>query len=369
MRARFLVAALICAAASPLAAQAPQPAAIPVGTQPAAARDVTSSSDFVGRIEAMERVDIRARVTGFLQEVAFKEGAVVHEGDVLYRIEPDSFQAAETQARGTLVQAQAHFANASAQRYRTEELVKTNAAARATLDERIADEKTAQGEIITADAALKTASINLGYTTITSPITGEVGRSKVTRGNLIGPDSGVLTTVVSRDPMYVTFPVSQRELLLVQADQRQQSKEALTVRVRFSDGTVYGQTGKINFIDVTVDRATDTVLLRATIANPDGALIDGQLVQVAVEGEKPEQKIVVPQSALIVDQQGPYVFVVQDGKAVVRRLKLAGALGTDTVVDSGLTAGDLVVVQGMENLRPGMPVQATPAAAPAIPRK
>ena len=269
MRMKTCLAAAILSlplAATPLAAQ--QPTAIPVGTRPAELRPITKAVDFVGRVEAMERVDVRARVTGFLQEVLFKEGGLVKEGDVLYRIEPDTFQAAVQQAQGALLQAQGKLANATAQLARTQELVKTDAATRALLDVRTAEQKTAQGDMINADANLKTANVNLGYTEIVAPISGEVGRSKLTKGNVVGPDSGVLTTIVSRDPMYVTFPVSQREFLKVEEEEQRRAKqEALGVRLRFSDGSTYGETGRINFVDVTVDRATDTVTVRATVAN------------------------------------------------------------------------------------------------------
>jgi membrane fusion protein, multidrug efflux system len=345
--------------------QAQQPSAIPVGTVAAEVRPITRTTEFVGRVEAVEHVEIRARVTGFLRQQLFTEGDLVKEGDILYRIEPDTFQAAVLQARGALLEAQAKFANASLQRARTEELVKTKTAAQATLDRDIAAEKTAQGEVIVATSNLKTAEINLGYTEIAAPITGEVGRSRFTKGNVVGPDSGPLTEIVSRDPMYVTFPVSQREFLRVQEEkERRKRQQELAVRIRFSDGSTYGQEGQINFVDVKVDRATDTVLLRATMPNPNGTLIDGQLVRVAVEAEKPEEKVLVPQSALIVDQQGTYVFVVEDGKATVKRVKLGGESGADAIVDSGLKGGEQVVVQGMESLRPGTPVIASPAPPP-----
>jgi membrane fusion protein, multidrug efflux system len=310
-------------------------------------------------------VEVRARVTGFLEAVLFKEGDAIKEGDVLYRIERDSFQAAVQQAQGALLQAQAKLANAAAQLARTQELVKTEAASRALLDVRVADQKGAQGEVVTADANLKTADVNLGYTEITAPITGEVGRTNVTKGNVVGPDSGPLTVVVSRDPMYVTFPVSQRIFLDVQAQQARKAKGGtLAVRIRFSNGTVYDQTGRINFVDVQVDRATDTVLVRATFPNPNETLIDGQLVRVSVEADQPQEKVLVPQSALIVDQQGPYVFLVIDGKATVRRVKLGGESGPYAIVDDGLKGGEQVVVQGMESLRPGSAVLASPAPAP-----
>jgi membrane fusion protein, multidrug efflux system len=344
---------------------AQQPTAIPVGTVAAELRPITKTTEFVGRVEAIERVEIRARVTGFLQDILFKEGASVKEGDILYRIEPESFQAAVQQAQGALFEAQGKFANATAQRGRTEELVKTATASRALLDERVANEKEAQGQVVTADANLKTATVNLGYTEIVAPISGEVGRSKLTKGNVVGPDSGPLTVIVSRDPMYVTFPVSQREFLNVEQEaQRKQNADALAVRIRFSDGSTYDQLGRINFVDVTVDRATDTVVVRASMPNPNGALIDGQLVRVSVEADKPVEKVLVPQTALIVDQQGTYVFLVVDGKAAVRRVKLGGESGPYAIVDDGLKGGEQVVVQGMESLRPDSPVVASPAPPP-----
>jgi membrane fusion protein (multidrug efflux system) len=365
VRSKLYVSVLVCLIASLSPAWAQQPAAIPVGTLAAELRPITKSTEFVGRVEAMERVEIRARVTGFLQDILFKDGALVKEGDVLYRIERDSFDAAVQQARGALLEAQGKYANASAQRARTEELVKTAAASKALLDERVGAETGAQGEVVIADANLKTANVNLGYTEITAPITGEIGRSKVTKGNVVGPDTGPLTIIVSRNPIYVTFPVSQREFLKVQEqDERKKREQALGVRIHFSDGTTYDQTGRINFVDVTIDRATDTVLVRATVPNPNGTLIDGQLVRVAVEADKPVDKVLVPQSALIVDQQGTYVFVVADGKAAVARVKLGGESGPYSIVDDGLKGGEQVVVQGMESLRPGSPVIATPAQPP-----
>jgi membrane fusion protein, multidrug efflux system len=207
--------------------------------------------------------------------------------------------------------------------------------------------------------------VNLGYTTITAPISGEVGRSKFTKGNVVSPDSGPLTVIVSRDPMYVTFPVSQREFLAFEQGERKQLQEALTVRIRFSDGSLYDQAGRINFVDVTVDRATDTVLVRATMPNPQGRLIDGQLVRVSVEAAKPQDKVLVPQTAIIVDQQGTYVFVVDDGKAAIRRVKLGGESGPYAIIADGLKGGEQVIVQGMESLRPGTPVLASPVPPPA----
>jgi membrane fusion protein (multidrug efflux system) len=334
--------------------------AIPVSTTIAELRPITQAAEFVGRVEAIERVEIRARVTGFLQEILFKDGDFVKQGDVLYRVEKDSFDAAVQQAHGALLEAQGNFANAAAQLARTAELVKTNAAARAQLDERTAAQTRAQGEVVIAAANLKTATINLGYTEITAPISGEVGRTAITRGNVVGPDTGPLTVITSRDPMYVTFPVSQRMFLTLEKE-RQALHADLTVRLRFSDNSTYNQTGKIDYIDVTVARATDTVTVRATIANPGSMLIDGQLVRVSVEAKKPLEKVLVPQAALIVDQKGTYVFTITDGKAVVTRVKINGESGPYAIVEAGLKGGENVVVEGMESLRPGASVIASPA--------
>ena len=211
-----------------------------------------------------------------------------------------------------------------------------------------------------AEADLRTAKINLSYTDITAPIAGKIGRTNLTKGNVVGPENGPLTTIVSQDPMYVTFPVSQREFLQFKDSDPGPAVNTIKVRIRFSDGSIYDQVGVINFIDVTVDRTTDTVIVRATIANPKGVLIDGQLVRVILESGEPKHQIVIPQSALIADQQGVYVFVVGDGKAVVKRVKLGDETGTDVVVEDGLAAGTQVIVEGLQNVRPGIAVRASP---------
>lgn len=364
MHRLILAAALLCPLTLVSGVRAQQPAAVPVGIIAAQRKPITRSVDFVGRIEAIQRVDIHARVTGFLQKILFKEGDLVKEGQALYQIEPDTFQAAKTQAQGALYQAQAKYQNAVAQRARIQELVKTRAATPAQLDQQVAAEKSAQGDIVVATANLQTATINLGYTDISSPITGEIGRTNVTIGNVVGPDSGILASIVSRDPMYVTFPVSERDLLSFQRKEQQNAAE-LAVKIGFADGSMYPETGRINFIDVKVDRATDTVTVRASFPNLTNTLIDGQLVHVTVSTGNPEEKVLVPQAALIVDQQGPYVFLAVDGKAVVRRVRLGGESGSDVIVEDGVKGGEQVIVQGLDALRPGAAVIANPVAPTA----
>jgi membrane fusion protein (multidrug efflux system) len=198
---------LLCAASADAQTQAPT-TAVPVGVVAAEKQPVARSAEFVGRIEAPSRVEVRARVTGYLDAVLFREGERVREGDPLYRIDQAPFQAAVQQAQGALLRAQATYTNASLQAARAEELVKTSATPVAERDKRVAERQSSQGDVVTAEANLRTAEINLGYTEIKAPINGIVGKTAVTKGNLVGPDSGVLTTIVSQDPMYVAFPVS-----------------------------------------------------------------------------------------------------------------------------------------------------------------
>ena len=334
------------------------PATVAVGTVIAEKQPIAKALDFVGRVEAINRVDIRARVKGYLEAVLFKEGDIVKEGDPLYRIEKGLFQAAVEQAQGALETSRAQYQVADKERKRQEELFAMNVSAGKALDQAVGAEGEAKGAIMTNEANLQTAQINLGYTDIVAPITGKIGRTALTKGNVVSPESGVLTTSVSQDPMYLTFPVSQREFLRTTGGHP--NRKSLKVRIRFSDGSVYDQLGEINFVDVTVDRATDTVTVRATIANPDGHLIDGQLVRVNVESGTPAEKVVIPQAALIADQEGVYVFVVENGKAAVRRVKPGGESGTNVVIDSGLSGGEQVIVEGLQSVRPGAAVRASP---------
>lgn len=344
----------------PAAAQQTANTAVPVTTVVAEARPVTKSKDFVGRIEAVERVEIKARITGYLQAILFKEGELVHEGQPLYQIEPDLFQAAVEQAQGTLEGNKASKKLTKVELDRANQLLSSTYGTPQKRDQALAADENAAANILTAQANLDTAKINLGYTDIKSPITGKISRTKITKGNVVSPDSGVLTTVVSEDPMYVVFPVSQREFLEVKREENAADRSQLLVTVRFSDGSVYDHKGRINFVDVSVDKATDTVIVRATIANPDDTLIDGQLVRVNVDTGAPIEKVVIPQGALIADQQGPYVFAVEDGKAVIRRVKLGEEVGAGVAINSGLKAGEQIIVEGIQGVRPGGSVLASP---------
>ena len=339
-------------------AQQAAPAAIAVGTVAAERKAIARSGVLVGRVEAVQRVEVRARVTGYLEEVLFKEGDLVKEGAPLYRIEKGLFEAAVALAEAAVERSKAAKVLTDLQLRRAQELLDKNTGTVVARDQALAADQQAEGQVMGDQANLATAKINLGYTSIVSPIAGKIGKTNITKGNVVDPNSGVLTVIVSQDPMYVSFPVSQREYLA--ARERKANVGTAKVRVRFSDGTTYAEVGEINFVDVSVNRSTDTILVRATLPNPNGVLIDGQLVQVVLDSGAPEERVLVPQAALIADQAGIYVFVVEDGKAVVKRLKTGSDVGADVVVDQGLNGGEQVIVQGLQAVRPGAPVQAAP---------
>lgn len=356
-RCARLTAALVVAGATVGAALAQAPS---VGTVYAVRKPIAETADYVGRIDAIDRVEIRARVQGYLERVLFKEGDFVKPGDALYQIERGPFQAAVEQAQAALDKSQAEKIFTAVQLKRQETLLAQNATSADARDQALAADREAAATILANQASLDIAKINLGYTDIVAPISGKISRTNITIGNVVGPDSGPLTLIVSQNPMYVTFPVSQRELLRVKMGDHQVDAKDIKVKIRFANGTLYNQEGFINFVDVSVNRATDTVLVRATMANPAGVLIDGQLVSVTLESGKPQERVVVPQSALIADQQGIYVFVVEDGKAEVRRVTVGAEDGPNIVIERGLQGGEQIIVQGIQSVRPGQPVQASP---------
>jgi len=361
MRRSISTISLACALLSlPAWGQQAPPSAVPVGTVTAERKPISPTKDFVGRVEAVDRVEVRARVKGFLDQVHFKDGDLVKAGQPLYRIEQGLFQADVEQARGAVERSKAAHTLAELQLTRAQEMYQKNVGTQVARDQAVAMEAQTAGAIVSDQATLHTAEINLGYTDITSPIDGRISRTNVTIGNVVGPDTGPLTKIVSQDPMYVTFPVSQREFLRAREEGHAVETEHIKVKLRFSDGTIYNQIGEIDFVDVSVDRATDTILARASFPNPSGGLIDGQLVRVLLESAKPKEMVLVPTAALIADQEGLYVFVVADGKAAVRRVKIGAGVGTDTIVEEGLSGGEQVIVEGVQSIRPGVPVQASP---------
>ncbi len=374
--------ALLIAAVAPAAAQFGPQGPPAVGVQVADRRPITETIEFVGRIEATDRVNIRARVTGFLEQRLFREGSDVREGEVLYRIERAPFEAQVEQAEANRAAANATLENARVALARARELRQSGTGTQVALDNAQALERTAAANVLAADAAVRVAQINLGYTEITAPIAGQIGRSNLAVGNVVGPDAGNLASIVSQDPMRVAFAVSQRTALeLRNRFEGRGGPIAVTVRVRTGDGRLYPEVGRIDFIDNQIDRNTDTILVRALIPNPirqlesgpatvsPRELVDGQFVGVVVEGAEPVMAITLPRAAVLQDQQGAFVFVVGEGNAATRRnVTLGRSTPERAVIEGGLQGGETVVVEGIQRVRPGQPVNPTPVDAPPAPR-
>ena len=355
----------------------PAPAAPPaVGVFEAVKRPVTESSEFLGRIEAPNRVSVVARVTAFLEKRSFVEGAEVKTGDLLYQLERGPFEADLESKKAQVAQLQATLVNAKLTTDRAKTLLGGPAGQQSTYDAALATQQSLEAQIQAAQAQVDLSQINLDYTEIHSPIDGKIGRTAVTEGNVVTPNSGVLTTIVSQDPMYVTFPVSVREALTLRERYATRGGfKAVIIRVRLPDGRIYDQTGQLNFVNNTIAQNTDTITLRGTIPNPtlhDPAttggsvreLTDNEFVTVSLEGVQPVEVLAIPRSAVLSDQQGEYVFVVgADNKAEQRRIKLGQSTPTVAAVTSGIALGDKVIVEGLQKVRPNQPVAPGPASA------
>jgi membrane fusion protein, multidrug efflux system len=341
-------------------AQAPAPAVTVVKVE---REEVRPISTFTGRIEAKDKIDLRARVDGFLEKRLFTEGADVKEGDLLFVIEKGLYEAAVEQAKGSLEKAQAALKLADLEVDRQAELLRRNVAAQAKLDEVTAKQGEARGDVLGQKAALEKAQLQLSYTEIRAPLGGRIGRASVSVGNYVTAQSSALATIVSQDPIYVSFPVTQREILAIRKARAEGATGGGTesvIYVQLADGSRYARPGKIDFLDVTVNQGTDTVQVRAVFPNPDRTLVDGQLVTVVAERGAGESVILVPQQALQLDQSGSYVLVVdRENKIQVRRIERGEDRGTRTIVRKGLEPGESVVIEGIQRVRPGQVVQPT----------
>src|SRR3981081_1858036 len=336
---------LACCGAA-MAQGAPPPA---VSVMPVVSRQVTETGDFIGRVTAIEKVDIVARVAGFIEQRNFTEGQKVKTGDLLFRLEQATYKAAVDQQRANLAKAKATAVNTTLQLERGKELVKNQNIPQSTLDQRAADEAAAQASVLEAQALLEQAEINLGYTEIRSPIDGGSGLAIFNVGNLGQPSSGKLATIVSQDPIYVIFQVSQRNILTYRQRVAQSPEQSahVTLHITLPNGTLYPHPGLTNFLDVQVDPTTDTVAIRAQVPNPEGLLIAGGGVGVTVEGGAPRLALMVPQAAVLLDQAGRYVLMVgADKKVEQRRITTGVEQGRDVVVTDGLKEGELVIVEG-----------------------
>ncbi len=353
------------------AGPAPVVAAIPVSVAMVDAHDTATWSEFSGRLEAVERVDVRSRVAGAVQAIHFREGALVKQGDLLITIDPDPYAAAVASAQAHVAAAQSRLAISRKEEDRAQRLIGMTAGAisQSTVDQRVSSAREAEADLHQAEADLRSAQLNLGYTGIRAPVSGRVGKIQVTVGNLIaaGTASPVLTTLVSVDPIYASFDADEqvvaRELKALDAGANRVSqldRIPVEMTTALAGDTVKGH---LQLIDNQVDAQSGTMRLRAVFDNGDGTLIPGQFARLRLGAAKTQPVLAVNERALGTDQDKRYVMVVDAGnKAVYREVALGGLAGDLRIVTSGLNPGDRVILSGLQRVRPGAVVAPTPVA-------
>jgi membrane fusion protein (multidrug efflux system) len=337
-----------------------QQAAPAVVVAPATIMDLRESADFTGKVVAIQKVGIRARVSGFLEDVNFKEGDKVPAGALLYQVEDGAYRAAVQEIQGSIEAAEATRELAVLERDRAKQLISSNTISQAKVDEANAQVKKSEADILRLEGSKQNAELNLSYTKIIAPFEGVAGLSSVDVGALVGPDSDALVTITRLDPIYVEFPVATAIFLEYrQRALRGEVSRDANVQILLPDGTTYPDKGTINFVSSDVAQGTDTITVRAEFPNPDALLLDGTLVRVTLEQTDKQEVLAVPQQAIQRDQQGAFVMVVgADSKVELRRLDVARTTRGQAVIAKGLKEGEQVITDGVGKVRPGMTVDA-----------
>jgi membrane fusion protein (multidrug efflux system) len=337
-----------------------------------APKSLTITTELPGRLEASRIAQVRARAGGIVLKRVFREGSDVKAGDVLFRIDPAPFQAAFESAQASLARAEANLAQANLKVQRYKPLVETNAISKQEYDDALTAQKQAAADVATAKAARQTASLNLGYATVTAPISGRVGRAQVTEGALVGVGEATpLTTVQQVNPIYVNLTQSSTEVLrlnraMASGQLTSVGKDQAKVTLLTEDGSVYPHAGKLMFSDLTVDESSGAITLRAEFPNPERFLLPGMYVRAQLGQAVNKQAITVPQQAVIRNPDGASVMVVNaDGKVAAQPVKADAAQGDNWIVSEGLKAGDRVIVEGLQKVKPGAPVKAVQWKEPA----
>jgi RND family efflux transporter MFP subunit len=359
-----ILLALTAAACTKTAAQPAEPPPPQVPVAEVVAREVTEWDEFTGRLEAVNTVAVRPRVSGYVSSVRFDEGAIVRRGDLLFQIDPRPFQAEVDRLWAELVRAQATVRRARSELARAERLAAEKAMSREEHDRRAAFAQESAALVDATAAALRAAELNLEFTRVVSPIAGRVGRALVTPGNLVSSGPGeatLMTTVVSLDPIYATFDADEATFLrygaLARAGRRAGAREGVPVRLARADDEGFPREGRLDFLDNQVDPATGTIRARAVVRNPDLALTPGLFVRVQLQGSAAYDGVLIQDRAIGTDLDKRFVLVLDDQQTVQYRAVTLGPLVDGLrVVREGLSAGDRVVVSGLQRVRPGMKV-------------
>jgi membrane fusion protein (multidrug efflux system) len=338
------------------------------------------TTELPGRLEAARTAQVRARVPGIVTKRVFREGSDVKAGDLLFRIDPAPFQAAFNSAQASVARAEANLAQANLKAQRYKPLVETNAISKQEYDDALTAQKQTAADLAAARAARETARLNLGYATVTAPISGRIGRALVTEGALVGQGEATpLALVQQLDPIYVNVTQSATDMLQLQramanGQLKSAGKGQASVKLLTEDGRPYPHEGKLLFSDMTVDQSSGAITLRAEVPNPNRFLLPGMYVRARIEQAVNEQAITVPQQAVQRDAAGSSTVLVvgPDGKVAARPIRTEGSQGNLWIVSEGLKAGDQVIVEGFQKAKPGAPVKAVPwnqpGANPARPQ-
>jgi RND family efflux transporter MFP subunit len=326
-------------------------------------QDVNPPTEYVGHVQAVQTVDLRARIEGFLEQVKFREGSDVRAGDLLYVIEQTPYQAKVdadtarvTQATATLTKARQYL-----ERVRT---VRSGGVSATDIDDAVAEELRARAQLEEDKANLERSRLDLGYTMVRAPISGRIGRTVYTQGNLVNPASGLLARIVQIDPIRVVYSISENDLAAIKRALKDagsgKKHPMLTPRIKLPGSQVLKTAGQIDFVDNTVDPGTGTIAVWALFDNPDGTLLPGQYVTVLVARSQPQLMTVVPQSAILEDRDGRYVLVVNDqNQVVMRRVKTGPVVGVNWAITSGLSVNESVIIEGVQKVQPGQLVKTT----------
>ena len=319
--------------------------------------DYYPKTESVGRVEAKYSVDVVARINGWLQKRYFKEGAFVKKGQTLFLIQPNEYQIAVQQAEAAVRQSEAALINAEKELVRAKELVKNDFVSKSYYDNALATRDQNRATLDVNKANLAAAKLNLSYTKIISPVDGRVGKILITEGNLVNSQSGTLARIVSTSPIYVYFTIKSEDYIAYRRfrmENKDKKNSGMDVQIRLSDGTLYKEQGKMEFMNNEVDQTAGTISLRATFMNKDNLLVPGDFVNVTATAKEPVKVILVPQIAVSDSTEGTYVWLVDENKQVHQQfIKIDKQEGDNWIVTEGLNPGDIVVESGFQKLREG----------------
>ncbi|ANN29034.1 TPA: efflux RND transporter periplasmic adaptor subunit [Vibrio vulnificus] len=333
-----------------------------VVTQEVLMLDYQPSNAYIGRVEAVEDTNITAQVSGYLKARHFEEGQLVEKGALLYTIEPSSFEAQVASAKASLAQAKASLKKAELDHQRGKNLLPRGSISQSEFDALTAGLLGAQAQLEAANAQLKLADVNLSYTQIRAPFSGRISDSKVSTGDLVSPSAGILTTLVSLDPIHTAFSISERERLALGIERIKGDgstpSAGVEVQLQLENGKEYPHLGRLDYLGNRIDTKTGTIALRAVVANPDHQLLPGQHIKVNLREKQAKSVVVVPRRAVQTDLEGHFVMVMTQGEVAERRnVSLGAQVEQGVVIREGLTQDDVVITQGLQRVRNGMQVR------------